>query len=474
MSLGTLYSSGTLCPFAHRVLIARSELGVEIGVAYGADIPPEVREAVPAGGWPVFVPAGGGMLRDSAAIVDFLIANSDRRGESYRSDPETLAKLDNLIACISKVIIAGKPPIQREFRAKLAAALAEIDAVRSAGGGPYLGGDRFAQADGHVAPFLYRLPFLVEIRNYVPDIVLESEGFNAWVDRVVNRRSFREIAPKRHALRQFYADKATYGKPMKVGRLHHSGFRAMWHDLVARTSDLVSADDTSNDALQEARDLCFLLFRAVSLHAKFENLVLFPTLDAAQDNPDFTAEALDQHDHEEAAMNSLLGLFDRALGEPLGRRGETLAALAATCEQLRRGQFAHLDLEEARFLPILAELEVEQHLDMLRGAYEMCILERPHLIGVLTSYMPIEDVLSLLDSLLHAVEPDSEQWRLLLTEIHGHLSGEQWLKVVRRFEDVLPTSLMVAPSGHRRGAIGAAARALQAAAPVDRIQIPRA
>jgi len=123
-------------------------------------------------------------------------------------------------------------------------------------------------------------------------------------------------------------------------------------------------------------------------------------------------------------------------------------------------------------MPVLAELEVEQHLDMLRGAYEMCILERPHLIGVLASYMPIEDTLSLLDSLLHAVEPDSEQWRRLLTAMHGFLTAEQWLRVARRFEDVLPTSLLVLPSGHRRQTIGDAARALAAAAPIDHIEIP--
>ena len=123
---------------------------------------------------------------------------------------------------------------------------------------------------------------------------------------------------------------------------------------------------------------------------------------------------------------------------------------------------------------MLAELDVEQHLEMLRGAYEMCILERPHLIGVLASYMPIENTLSLLDSLLQAVEPGSDQWRNLLTEMHRSLNAEQWLRVVRRFEDVLPTSLMVVPSGHRRQSIGEVARSLHAAVPVDRLEIPAA
>ena len=111
---------------------------------------------------------------------------------------------------------------------------------------------------------------------------------------------------------------------------------------------------------------------------------------------------------------------------------------------------------------------------MLRGAYEMCILERPHVIGVLTSYMTIESILSLLDSLSQAVEPDSNEWRQLLTEIHAYLTPEQWLKVVRRFEEALPTSLMVVPAGSRRGSLATAARALQAAVPVDRIEIPKA
>jgi hypothetical protein len=260
---------------------------------------------------------------------------------------------------------------------------------------------------------------------------------------------------------------------MKVGRLHHSGFRGMWNDLVARTSAIAEGEDRDDVRLHEARDLCYLLFRSVALHAKFENLVLFPALDASKKDPGFTVEAYEQHAHEEHEMNSLLGQFDRALGEEPGKRQATLASLASACARSREGQLAHLDYEEANFLPVLAELSVEQHLGMLEGAYEMCILERPHLIGVLTSYMPVEDILSLLDSLLQAVTPDSEQWRTLLSAMHGSLSAEQWIKVVRRFEDVLPTSLMVMPSGHRPVTIGSAARALHAAAPVDCIEIPR-
>jgi glutathione S-transferase len=475
MTVGTLYSNGPLCPFNHRVQVAARELGVDISVVYDPEIPESVREANTGGEWPAFAPADGGdLMQDSRDIVDYLIDHAGTVGETYRCDPEILDKLDALFRCMSKVILAGKPSIQREFREKLDRALAEVEFVRAESGGPFLGGEEFSQADGHIAPFLYRLPFMVEIRDHLPQVFLENDEFNAWVDRVVNRPSFRAIAPKRHALRQFYAKKATYGKPMKVGRLHHSGFRAMWDDVVTRTSTLSASEDTDNDDLREARDLCYLLFRAVALHAKFENLVLFPALDAAKDDPGFTAEAVGQHDHEEEEMNFLLDHFHRALSEEPGSRQQTLIDLATACIRLRDGQFAHFDYEETNFLPVLAELEVEEHVEMLRGAYEMCILERPHLIGVLASYMPIENTLSLLDSLLQAVEPDSDQWRNLLTEIHRSLNPEQWLRVARRFEDVLPTSLLMVPSGHRRPSIGEVARALQAAVPVDRLEIPAA
>jgi glutathione S-transferase len=475
MTLGTLYSDGPLCPFNHRVQIAAAELGVDISVVYAPDIPETVREANTSDEWPVFTPADGGdLMQDSRQIVEYLIDHAGDRGEAYRCDPEILDKLDTLFRCMSKVILAGKPPIQREFREKLDRALAEVEFVRAANGGPYLGGEHFSQADGHIAPFLYRLPFMVEIRDHLPQIFLDNNEFNACVDRVVNRRSFRDIAPARHALRQFYANKASYGKPMKVGRLHHSGFRAMWEDVIDRTTNIAARKDSGNDDLQEARDLCYLLFRAVALHAKFENLVLFPALDAAKKDPDFTAEAVDQHDHEEGEMNTLLDHFDRALSEEPGSRQQILRDLASACIRLRDGQFAHFDFEETNFLPVLAELEVAEHLEMLRGAYQMCILERPHLIGVLAAYMPIENTLSLLDSLLRAVEPDSEQWRLLLTEMHRSLDAEQWLRVVRRFEDDLPTSLMVVPSGHRRRTIGEVARSLHEAVPIDRLEIPEA
>jgi glutathione S-transferase len=473
MTLGTLYGDGQLCPFTHRVLITSRELEAHVGVRYGGDVPTAIREANTSGSWPVFVPADGGeMLLDSAETVEHLIAHSGPAGEAYRSAPETLSRLDALVVCISKVIRAGEPSIQREFREKLDSALAAVEAVRAAAGGRFLGGDQFSQADGHIAPFLYRLPFLVEVRDHLPGILLENDEFSAWVDRVVNRSSFREIAPKRHLVRQFYAENAKYGKPMKVGRLHHSGFRGMWNDLVARTSALATGDDRNNENLQESRDLCYVLFRAVALHAKFENLVLFPALDAAKGDSGFTVEGVEQHDHEAEEMNALLEQFDRALSGQPGARHDSLTALAAACASSRDGQLAHLDYEEANFLPVLAGLEVDQHLAMLKGAYDMCILERPFLIGVLASYMPIENTLSLLDSLLHAVQPDSSQWRTLVYAMHEFLGAEQWLRVVRRFEDVLPTSLMVIPSGHRRGTIGSAARALHAAAPVDRIEIP--
>jgi len=474
MTQGTLYSNGRLCPFSHRVLIARRELDVEIEVVYGREIPAEVREANSSGSWPVFTPTEGGrLLQDSREIVEYLIDRSGERGAAYRSDAATLSTLDRLVVGISKVIRAGKPAIQREFRESLDRALEETAALLEASGGPFLGGDRFSQADGHVTPFLYRLPFLVEIRNHLPEVLLRNAALTGWIDLAVNRPSFREIAPKRHLVRQFYVEHAQYGKPMKVGRLHHSGFRGMWNDLVARTANLARDGDLGDESLQEARDLCFLLFRAVALHAKFENLVLFPALDAAQGDSAFTADGADQHDHEVGEMNALLGRFDQALGQRPGQRQAPLDELAGETARLRDGQFSHLDYEEALFMPVLAELPLDQHLAMLRGAYEMCILERPHLIGVLASYMPLENVLSLLDSLLHAVEPDSPQWRTLLGEIHDYLDPESWLRVVRRFEDVLPISLMVVPGGRRRGSIGSAARALQVAVPADCIEIPR-
>jgi hypothetical protein len=258
---------------------------------------------------------------------------------------------------------------------------------------------------------------------------------------------------------------------MKVGRLHHSAFRAMWSDLVDRTAALARAEDRDNTPLGEARALCYILFRSIALHGKFENRVLFPALDAAKGTPDFTQAAVEQHRHEAGQMNELLARFDTLLAKPVREREAGFVQLASACSSGREAFFEHLAYEEEHFMPVLAELEVEQHLDLLKQAYEMCIVERPHLIGPLTSYMPIEDTLSLLDSLLHAVQPQSEQWHLLMRAMHHYLAPEQWLRVIRRFEDALPTSLMVLPSGAKRHSLLAAAEALDQAAPIDRIEI---
>jgi len=210
MSLGTLYSNGPLCPFTHRVLIAVSELEAEVDVVYGDDIPADVRDANISGTWPAFVPADGGeMLEDSPEIVDHLVEESGSRGEAYMSDDDVLARLGVLIGCISKVILDGDPSAQEEFRGKLDRAFAEVAKIRAASGGPFLCGDRFTQADGHIAPFLYRLPFIEEIRGHVPPILLNNQDLRAWVDRVVDRESFQRSAPEREALRKFYSGRTT-------------------------------------------------------------------------------------------------------------------------------------------------------------------------------------------------------------------------------------------------------------------------
>lgn len=207
MSLGTLYSNGPLCPFTHRVLIARAELGLELDVRLG-NIPDDVRRTNSSGTWPAFVPAAeGAMLEDSRDIVAHLVAAAGDRGAAYRSEPDLLAELDDLVTSISRVILIGAPASQAEFRASLESALATVDAELGGSGGPFLGGEGFSQADGHVTPFLYRLPFLAEIRGYTPPILGTSERLAIWVDQAVARPSFRQVAPPLNRLRHFYAER---------------------------------------------------------------------------------------------------------------------------------------------------------------------------------------------------------------------------------------------------------------------------
>jgi hypothetical protein len=472
MTLGTLYSSDRLCPFTHRVLIAARELGVHIDLCYGSEIPVAVRRANESGTWPVFLSIeGGDLIDDSARIVEHLVDRSEERGEDYRCEPATLAVLDRLVGSISKVIRAGKPALQKELRPKLDRALAETAALLEASGGAYLGGERFGQAEGHVAPFLYRLPFVLEIRGHVPSILVENEALAAWVDRTVNRYSFREIAPSRHLIREFYSEKATHGKPLKIGRLRHEGFRGMWADLASRVALLVSDPREDNRELREARDLAYLLFRAMALHGSFEIRIVYPALDAARGDLAFTSAGREGHEREAGEMSALLDLFDRALEAGAAERRDHLAELAASCQRLRAAQLERLDRVEATYLPVLSELEEEQHLSMLRQAHDMALVERPFLIGILCAHMPTEDVLSLLESHLRVVDPGSQEWRELIRDVHAHLSPAQWFCVSRCFEDVLPNSLLAVPVEERRMTLGDSARALQAAAPVERIAI---
>jgi glutathione S-transferase len=209
MSLGTLYSDGPLCPFTHRVLIAVSELEADIEVVYGDAIPTAIREANTSGTWPAFETADGELIEDSPEIVDSLIEASGDRGAAYTGDDDVLARLNVVVGCISKIILNGDPEIQRAYREKLDRALADLGSTLAASGGPYLCGETFTQADGHVVPFLYRLPFMEEIRGYLPPALRENAELRRWVDRSVARRSFQAIAPDLDALRRFYAQRAT-------------------------------------------------------------------------------------------------------------------------------------------------------------------------------------------------------------------------------------------------------------------------
>lgn len=210
MPLGTLYSNGPLCPFTHRVRIAAAELAAAIDVAIGEAIPAAVRDANLSGTWPAFGPDGEDfLLQDSADIIEFLISSSGAAGEAFRSEPEILATLDVLCGAFSKVMMVGEATIQRDFRGRLDRALEDVAARLGASGGPYLAGPEFSQADGHAAPFLYRLPLMLELRGHQPQVLLDDPRLADWVRRIVARPSFQAVAPAPLLLRQFYAANAT-------------------------------------------------------------------------------------------------------------------------------------------------------------------------------------------------------------------------------------------------------------------------
>lgn len=210
MTLGTLYSNGHLCPFTHRVRIAAAELAVAIDVVIGEAIPAAVRDGNLSGTWPAFAPVGENfLLQDSADIIEFLISSCGEAGEVFRAAPELLATLDVLCGAFSKVMIVGDPATQREYRGRLDRALEDVAARLAASGGPFLGGPDFSQADGHAAPFLYRLPLMLELRGHRPQVLLDDPRLADWVHRIVARPSFQAVAPAPLLLRQFYAANAT-------------------------------------------------------------------------------------------------------------------------------------------------------------------------------------------------------------------------------------------------------------------------
>ena len=109
---------------------------------------------------------------------------------------------------------------------------------------------------------------------------------------------------------------------------------------------------------------------------------------------------------------------------------------------------------------------------LIREAYDLCLLERPHVIGVLASYLEPDEAVSLLDSLFHAVPPSSDSGRRVLHAIWRYASPDRWMAVTRRFEDEMPNSLLTLPRRAAPELLETAVRDLDAAVPVRRIEIP--
>ena len=473
MTSGGLFSKDKLCPFTHRILITCNEFNINIPVYYGDDIPSQISDANKGGTWPVFQPPGSaGLLKDSAVIVEYIIDNSDADGSQYNSDDKLIKLLDEFILCISKIIRAGHSGIQMDCRKKVDIVLLEIQKILKSSGGPFLAGEKFTQADAHITPFLYRLPFFKEFRNHIPALLLEDTAIIKWVDSCTNRESFRRIAPKRNLVRAFYAEKAQLGKPMKIGQLHHSGFRGMLQELIKRTDRFSNAKDPGDEFLKKTRDLCYILFRSIILHAKFENLLLYPAMEIANVNPELTREAEKQHHHECEKMNHLLSQFDHAISLPKDDRISELVELAEKCKTIKKAFIEHLEFEEKHFMPVLAGLELPEHIKLLKGAYNMCKEERPYLIGILAAFINGVEVISLIDSLLIAIHPNSDDWYDLISAIHKSVSTDQWNAITRRYEDSIPTSLLIAPVSQWHMDYSAWAAAIDADLPVSKLEIP--
>jgi glutathione S-transferase len=473
MTTGGLFSKDKLCPFTHRILITCNEFNINIPVFYGDDIPSQIQDDNKGGTWPVFQPPGStGLLKDSAVIVEYILDNSDADTSQYISDNKLIELLDEFVLNISKIIRAGHLGVQMGCRKKVDKSLQEIQKILKTSGGPFLGGEKFTQADGHITPFLYRLPFFKEFRNHIPPLLLENEDIIKWVDNCTKYQSFRKIAPARNLLRAFYAKMAQIGKPMKIGQLHHSGFRNMLSKIQKRAEVFSKPTDPGNDYLKKTRDLCYILFRAIILHAKFENLLLYPAMEIANVNPDLTLEAEKQHHHECEQMNLLLAKFDQVISLQKDDRKSELVKLAGMCVTIKKAFIEHLEFEEKHFMPILSGLELPEHKKLLDGAYEMCKVERPYLIGILTAFINSVDIISLIDSLLIAVTPDSDDWYALIQVIHKSVDENQWNAITRRYEDIIPTSLLIAPVSQWHMDYSAWAVALDKNLPIQKLEIP--
>lgn len=257
--------------------------------------------------------------------------------------------LTELQPACAKTMMASAFPMQKQFRAKLTAALEKLDAGlrKHSGGGQFFFGAAPTLLDILLSVFLQRVPFLDYFRDYRYDSEKLSEA-HRYITHLRDWPAFAKHAYSDDDIHGFYVERIPKLPPLSITRLQHAALRNMQKDLKGRAA-AVAANPDDDGALAAFVELWEVYATLMEQHSIMEDTVVYPRLEkikAGATSPhtaEHSHEGKELVDHTEkfrAAKDTAAGSEDRAAAAAMV--GDRIGAICEAHEHHFQGEEKNL------------------------------------------------------------------------------------------------------------------------------------
>ncbi|KAI9356561.1 hypothetical protein DFJ73DRAFT_823162 [Zopfochytrium polystomum] len=455
-----LYSRG-FCPFTQMVRVA-------FNAKYGADYtftrwgpsdpnPDWFSAASPESTVPVLKKPDASFLSSSAEMIKWIDETYPAPFSLYKADGvkdedikewESVARTQ-LVPSFLKVLMAANPAIQQEFRPKLKAAIAKLDAHLATHDDPYFfaGLDRLTIVDVVVAPILHRLPLIKYFRGAdfsTPRVAKYTAALEA-------HPAFGPIAWPLAQIRKALITTLPKMKPMSAGRLQHQAILRQFDKIISLSEILAGAAATPSAAesiaiAKEVSRRVDTLILFITEHAAFEEEVVYPVFEEM--NPGSTKRAHDEHTHEMAILDAFKAEYASAVQAVLAAQEDDDATLAVarakyggdTLERFkawRASMNEHMLGEETHLFPMTAALN-EREIGVFRKIYYHCCHVREVLLPFVMEFLTGPERMQYMHNISAAVlKEDPPQWKLCGRILRDSLPKEDWEDLLERLPSLV-------------------------------------